>query len=287
MRKTTGAGSVTMGSSTWSARIERAAERLLSRYRAECGERVPVDLERLATTLRARVFLVPALEGRGRLIAVKNGFHLLVNESTPRSQRRTIIAHELAHTLFYTSDVTPRRLPGSFAREEEFCYDVARRLLAPPWLVDRVVESARDKGSDDFFGLIVRSLDLSRPVAAAVTLQDYHLACGYAGTWRRTPNGWALERRSARASTCLVSPVDRRLLRNAVLHWLETRTQANSMILVRGRFSPPQKRDEEEVAFAMATIRVNCSAANHEDWRCAFAPDLLRSRQSSTRHSDA
>lgn len=121
----------------WQRAVEEATSQLLRDYRWYWPDLFPVDLDRLAASLGAKIKVVRGLSGGARLLPAHQGFSVLISEAVWHGEYeinyRTAVAHELAHTLFYSrdSDDIPLRLfklPNE--REETFCFDVARRLLA-------------------------------------------------------------------------------------------------------------------------------------------------------------
>ena len=121
----------------------------------------------------------------------------------PRAKYRTTVAHELVHTLFYsTKGAIPNRILDSSDAEERFCFDVGRRILAPEWHI-------RALGLPDLteavakFDKLTGTLQLSRPVAARVLLEDYCLARGIAGEWELSDGTWRLRKGKSFASPAL------------------------------------------------------------------------------------
>lgn len=84
-------------------------------------------------------FLIPTLEGRFRIEVdpePANGWQSVapkLRRTLSRHRRRFLIAHELAHTLFYAEDPAgTKRLVHDSDRQEVFCDNLARALLVPP-----------------------------------------------------------------------------------------------------------------------------------------------------------
>lgn len=205
--------------------VEEAASHLLREYRERWSRLMPVELHRLASTLRAKIEVVRDLAGGARLIPVPGGFHVLVCHSLGARRFRTAVAHEFAHTLFYTTgSEIPRRLADPTKTEEVFCFDVARRVLAPPWLLDDLDVRAMDDVEQVFRALTER-LKLSRPLAARVLLEDYRLVRGLAGRWSSREGVWKSNRGEIYASPSL-GDADRRELRAQVELYLTNRPEA-------------------------------------------------------------
>jgi hypothetical protein len=253
---------LTLHGEEWRASVRDAAESLLHEYRRENSDRVPVHLHTLALALGVRIVRVRNLEGIARLMPTPQGFDLLLDERIRDPKARTTIAHELAHTLFYSrSSGPPRRLGGRSTTEEHFCFDVGRMLLAPRWLLDHAQLTQVDDAGRVFSALTGR-FQLSREVAAAVMLQDHHLACGVGGRWARASGSWKLERGRAYASECLTA-AQRRRLREAAAAWLDTRSLAPS-----GDFRVvPQIEGSGDAAFVVVTHTARCAASRRDTRR--------------------
>lgn len=198
---------------------DQAANVLLSKYRQRWESIVPIELHRLAASLNCTVSTVQEVEGGARLLPIAGGFEVLVSAELPVAKYRMAIAHELAHTLFYSVEHDlPTRVLEPSRKEEHFCFDVARRILAPDWLIADVrrFHFAEPK---DLFDCLTKTFKLSKSTAARVMLEDYELAVGVAGRWCRINGRWELDRGRAFASPCL-KPKDRKLLRDAAKRWL-------------------------------------------------------------------
>lgn len=200
--------------------VRKAAECLLEEYFRHWINLVPVELHRLSATLHTEVVQSTNLKGEAVLIPTLGGFKILVRSKSPVGRYRASIAHELAHTLFYDyedASVPARCIPYT-RREESFCFDVARHVLAPKQHLDTIGVFEESNPSAVFEELTGRLL-LSRPWAARVMLADYALAEGIAGRWKRTEYGWSPEYGSSSASPHLTQN-ERRRLREAIEKWL-------------------------------------------------------------------
>jgi hypothetical protein len=206
--------------------IEEAADQLLFDYRRQWSNYIPIELHRLAYSLDAEIFPVKEFKEGARLIPVRKGFRVLVCADYKRGKFRTSIAHELVHTLFYSREGDiPRRLVLSNEKEEHFCYDVARRILAPKWHLE-ILRIRNMKDVTEIFKTLTERLKLSRTVAGRVMLADYDLACGVGGRWIKDNGKWILEGGGGSASPSL-SPQQRKKLWNVALQWLESNRQIN------------------------------------------------------------
>lgn len=205
--------------------VRQAADSLLGEYFRRWMHLIPVELHRLSAMLRTEVVRSKTLKGEAVLMPTKDGFRIVVNSSSPVGRYRASVAHELAHTLFYDGESTsvPVRRISHTRREEHFCFDVARYVLAPKQHLDAIGVFDESDPSIIFAGLTGKLL-LSRPWAARVMLADYALAKGIAGRWKRTEQGWTLEYGSSSASPDL-SQRERRKLREAVGKWLDSGTE--------------------------------------------------------------
>jgi hypothetical protein len=204
-----------------------AAEQVLAKYPRSSSSADYVDLGLLSRSLNVHVRWLPRVSGRARLVPRKDGFTAYAESygsvrsasatwNHPRA--RMDLAHELAHTLFYswTEDVPTRQVPVS-SDEEHFCFDAARRILAPEWLITSLSKSTRDIGN--LYDLLSLRGRISRPTAARLLLSDYGLAQGVAGRWRRDGREWRLERGTAIASSNL-SASERQTFRAQALRYL-------------------------------------------------------------------
>lgn len=184
------------------AALKKAAADLLGEYRRQKNTQgAPINLYRLAALQKIKIVLVKGLSGGGRLLPVTGGFQILIDHTLPERKFRASVAHELAHSLFFArTQSIPTRLFPSNQAEHNFCFDVARHILGPEWLLEEVgVFHATSAVS--IFDLLTNSLRISRPLAARLMLEDYKLRTGLADRWIRHGNEWQLD-----PGTSLVSP---------------------------------------------------------------------------------
>jgi hypothetical protein len=173
----------------WRDAVEQASSILLSEYRARWPDGPFVNLFQLGVTLGARITRVANLCDGARLMPVDGGFRVLINEDLPGARFRFSVAHELAHTLFYSRENSvPRQLQAPADKEEQFCSDVARRVLAPSWLIDRCRLREIADAKEVFRRLTdsAGAFRLSKALAARVMLADYGLRLELAAFGSRT-----------------------------------------------------------------------------------------------------
>ncbi len=200
-----------------------AASQLLAEYRRTWPDISPTELNRLASTLGARISKVSSLEGGARLLPCRGGFTVLVDSRLPFSRQRTSIAHELVHTLFYEMrGDTPVRRNAHTEAEEHFCFDVARGLLAPEWMIENSGITNLDSPRATFDALVSK-MKLSRPIAAQVMLRDRHLYKGIAGVWGNRAGKWMIQKGKFWTSPTL-SASDLRGLKGLCRAWLSERS---------------------------------------------------------------
>jgi hypothetical protein len=205
---------------SWKQAVREASDFLLKDY-LKRWQIVPVELHRLAAILNAEVVRLNDFTGEAILMPQQTGFRIIVNASLSKGRYRASVAHELAHTLFYSepSGTPPRRIQEQTRREEHFCFDVARHLLAPKAHLEAIgVLNENDPAI--VFAKLTGTLLLSRPWAARIMLADYALATGIAGRWIHGENGWRLEPGSSTATPSL-SDKDKRELRTAAVKYLQ------------------------------------------------------------------
>ena len=209
----------------WSSAAQEAADHLLESYPYRHSRKDRIDLVALAGALGVRLKQRPSVSGEARLIPASGGF--VVHYALPNAsgfRYRTSIAHELAHTLFYSRSYDPpRRLFAWTEREESFCFDVARKVMAPRWLLDELgfFTSMSLEASLD---TLVSRVGLSHPLAGRVIFADYKIEKGVAGRWKRKgTDTWVLERSTASASPDLTAK-SRRTLHLLAEQWLATGT---------------------------------------------------------------
>ncbi len=153
---------------------------------------------------------------------VKGGFHVLVSDELEPARYRTSVAHELCHTLFYSRDYDiPKRLLPPSEAEERFCFDVARRVLAPRWMVE-AFGLLKHPEAETMFKTLTGTFKLSRPAAARLMLADYRLVVGVAGRWSLVKGDWELKRGESFASPQLTAK-ERKSLHSAARDWLGDR----------------------------------------------------------------
>jgi len=231
-----------------------AAEQILAKYPKDGVPEDYVDIRLLSRSLSVRVLWLPHVSGRARLVPRKDGFTVYATSygskqsaagtwNHPRA--RMDLAHELAHTLFYSwdEDVPTRQFPVS-ADEEHFCFDAARRILAPEWLITYLSKSTRD--IRNLYDLLCRRGRISRPTAARLLLSDYGLARGVAGRWRRLDQKWRLQPGTAIASSNLSVP-ERQAFRAQALRYLSGEAPSP-------RYAIDLRKQSDESAFVMVVL---------------------------------
>ena len=232
------------------ARIEAArvaANALLYDY-PYSGERLSrIDLGRLAVALRIKLQRRASVSGEARLIPTDRGFVILYSRPRGSGHRyRTSIAHEIAHTLFYSRGHPPRRIIPWSQAEEHFCFDTARMILAPQWLLSSLgifemedVMAALDA--------LVRSVGVSWPVASRLLLVDHAHFVGVSARWTcEIDSGlWRLVRSSA-VATDRLTRTERQHLHGLARRWLQSREPEPQ---VAGRVSP-----SGSMAFVAVTV---------------------------------
>lgn len=208
--------------------VQEAADILLTAYRSHSNWLyiLPIELHRLAATRNTKIAPIKNMKGVALLIPAERGFRILVNSNLDRGRFRTSVAHELVHTLFYAFDQdVPRRIVESSKNEESFCFDVARRILAPDWHIKKLGITCKTTPIT-IFKLLTNRLQLSRPIAARLMLQDYCLVQGVAGRWINEGNAWKLQRGYAYASPSLTTK-KRKFMSEKALNFLEKGIEPN------------------------------------------------------------
>lgn len=243
--------------------VNTAASRLLTSYRQQCQGTLQIHLPRLADSLGVEIRCVRGLQCGARLLPTTGGYVILVDERLPATRYRTAIAHELAHTLFYsTEEVIPKRLMPNSRAEEHFCFDVARYLLAPPWLLDAVgINELHDSRS--IFSVLHEQLSLSRLTASRIMFQDYLLLHGVSGYWTKSGESWRLRRGSSCSSPHL-DRISRKQLHNTALRWLDQKVHLGTSRRIYGTIFPDNRN-----AFVMVDCPWNINAVS-------VAPSLLK-----------
>lgn len=189
----------------WRASVRLAAEQLLFDYRTKWERYVPVELNRLAFCRHAKIMRSDRIKREAVILPAKSLFMILVRNDLFGARFRCSVAHEIAHTLFYTiptANNAGTRIIEHSAKEEQFCFDVARYLLAPEWQL-KALGLLNSSDAAEMLHRLVEELMLSRLWAARIILADYSLAKGIAGWWSLTEAGWALEKGQATASPVL------------------------------------------------------------------------------------
>lgn len=208
----------------WRHAVKEASRVLLADYFNHPKYRriVPVELHRLALTLNSKIKVISGMNSKAAILPTGSGFQICVSAELPRPRFRASVAHELAHTLFFTkpNGTEPERLIRHQAREEHFCFDVARHVLAP---VEHLtfLGILTDTDPRSIFKKLNSYLYISRPWAARIMLADYELVTGIAGRWIKSKQGkWSYKKQGACASPSL-SKDDRTELREVAKQYLE------------------------------------------------------------------
>jgi hypothetical protein len=200
--------------------IHEAASLLLAEYFRKWIHLIPVELHRLSATMRSEIVRSTTLNGEALLLPIKDGFKILVNAKSVVARYRASVAHELAHTMFYSNELgsVPARLIPYSKEEEFFCFEVARHILSPREHLESVGVFA-EHDPTAIFNILTHKLQLSRPWASKVMLSDHALVKGIAGRWKRTEEGWMQQYGTSSASPDL-DKKDRKQLRTAVTEYL-------------------------------------------------------------------
>lgn len=223
---------VTAQGPAWADAVRAAAKQLLEDYSSKGNKYIPIELHRLAASLDATIVKRDDLKGDAVLLPVLGGFRILVASNMPVGRYRTSVAHELAHTLFFTNDhktVPARTIPHTH-REEAFCFDVARHVLAPKEHLESL-GVFHEENPSVIFNKLTDNLLLSRPLAARIMLADYALVKGIAGRWTRKEDGWKQEYGSSSASSDLPQ-TERKKLRLIVSKYLESGIEPTGFTLI-------------------------------------------------------
>lgn len=201
--------------------VEEAANFLLDKYLQSWPNLIPIELNRLAAIHRSQIVRLKDMKGIAFLMPVENGFRILVRAGLVVGRFRSSVAHEIAHTLFYnnTKRGRPQRIIPHKQREEPFCFDVARRLLAPIQHLESI-GIFKESDPEVIFFKLIKTLQISRPWAARIMLGDYSIVRGVAGRWKKQSKGWELEFGSATATPDL-SPKERKIFREKAKRYLE------------------------------------------------------------------
>ena len=210
----------------WKENLLLAANLLLKEYRVKWSHVVPINLNLLAFSLDTKIRVVSTLESEATISPGYRCFTIFLRGSTNSSRKRTKIAHELAHILFYNMHLDiPRRLIDENKkelreREEIFCYDLARYLLAPEWVIKEMFPEHRLKSMNHFktFEYFVRTLQITKPLASRLILEDYSLTNGFCGYWKLKGNKWDLDGNKAFYSKNFKGRKNE--VKKAVMDWL-------------------------------------------------------------------
>jgi hypothetical protein len=210
--------------------LDEAATIALEKYFQRWGQHIPIDLYRLAASLNCRITRVNNLKGEAKLVPTKAGFSILVSDKLSSGRLRTSVAHEIAHTLFYSIDKDiPRRAASLTKSEEVFCFDLARRILLPYQHLEYFnTNQIRDTFS--VFNNLIKIFRLSKDVAALVMFNDYSIAEGIAGRWIFDKSSWNLVPGNFYASSSLMK-TERKFARARIEFWLENGQQNNGEII--------------------------------------------------------
>ncbi len=200
--------------------IEEASKFLLLNYFEKWREFIPIELNRLAYTLGAKIIPKNDINGEAILLPYRDGFLILVKTNQHIGRYRMSIAHELGHTLFFTSQNNKQERIIPYSQQEEFiCFDLARHLLAPKYHLE-TLGFFDEVDPKLMFLKLTGILFLSRPIAARVMLADHMLVKGIGGRWCQTENEWKLVKGYS-AATPTLSEYERKKLRSIARDFLK------------------------------------------------------------------
>lgn len=125
-------------------------------------------------------------EGRKAYVLAANGtFTILVSRSTPTLERRSDIAHELAHILHSFEpdgnrmiNIQSRMSKEESHREEQICDEIGANLLCPEWAIDKqvvkAVEEIPDLTRNDLLAQLSQQLRFPKSELNAHLLRHYN-----------------------------------------------------------------------------------------------------------------
>jgi Zn-dependent peptidase ImmA (M78 family) len=135
--------------------IEKAKKRVFNfvwrKMRAHGEIRPPFlqnpEMSSFVKAQRVQKIIPSEIKGAGYLLPKDNGFVIIVRKDLAETRRRTVIAHELGHTFFFTEDGKPihpyvsstanRPNDTLWSNIEGPAFEIGRQILVPEQLLSR------------------------------------------------------------------------------------------------------------------------------------------------------
>jgi len=175
-----------LGSRFVSQRVDFLFRRMLS----ESGQlALPVNVATACAVQKIRIIRIGPMAAEGALDVCDDGFQVRVRgqytsdfEVTPHAsiswltrRQRCTVAHEIGHTLFYDSKVTPPQMLKGSPRAgllEHFCHLAGRRILIPEFALE--AELAQGEPISSEFVLAIADRFIVSPEVALRRVADSH-----------------------------------------------------------------------------------------------------------------
>ena len=128
------------------------------------------------------------------------------------------LEHDDKDGLQKFNEEIPKRIIKHSNKEETFCFQVAKQILAPYWLLDSL-NITKIKNIKTLFNELTHNQKISNIVASRIIFEDYKLAIGIANNWNKIDNEWKIEKGNS-ASSKTLSKKEKDQLHNKAKKWI-------------------------------------------------------------------
>jgi len=147
--------------------------------RKQAGQnRIPINLNEILELRKINDLILEKsrFNFQGELIPKREGFSVILNSEHNQTRKRTTLAHEIGHTLFFDISVLPPKRIITYSKSEEWlCYDFGRCLLMPSEFVKRYVSKYKRTPTPKKIIELADSFEVSKDVFLMRITRDFHL----------------------------------------------------------------------------------------------------------------
>jgi len=147
--------------------------------RKQAGQnRIPINLDEILELRKVNDLILEKsrFNFQGELIPKRGGFSVILNSEHNQTRKRTTLAHEIGHTLFFDISVMPPKRIITYSKSEEWlCYDFGRCLLMPSKFVKKYVSKYKRTPTPQKIIDLTNLFEVSKDLFLRRITQDFHL----------------------------------------------------------------------------------------------------------------
>ncbi|MCD4704772.1 ImmA/IrrE family metallo-endopeptidase [bacterium] len=147
--------------------------------RKQAGQnRIPINLNEILELRKVNDLILEKsrFNFQGELIPKREGFSVILNSEHNQTRKRTTLAHEIGHTLFFDISVMPPKRMITYSKSEEWlCYDFGRCLLMPSEFVKKYVSIYKQTPTPQKIIDLTNLFEVSKNVLLMRITRDFQL----------------------------------------------------------------------------------------------------------------